>query len=395
MNIPWYLARSAGLVAYLLLFATVVLGLSIRTRGLDRYIARWRVTDIHIFLSLMVLALVVLHAGVLLWDGFVGYSIADVLVPFSTHYRTFWTGIGIVTLYALVLTILSFPARRYIGYRAWRTLHYGTFAVYVAALLHGIYAGTDSRVAWAQFIYIATAGTVLALLVYRVAAWAHRATASAEKRAAAAKAPAWGGGDARERRAAATREWFATQEAAFQRRTVETRALRVSLGAVGLTALVFIAAGLGPFRWGRGGVSDAAFGDGSAANLAPAGIPAAATGAFNDTYSGTASETAQSATETLFSLKATASGDQPLAFDIELMLAAGAQGRNTATSNSIILTSGAATVCSGQLQQLSQFGFAATCQGSGPLNGQKLQLSGTFDGGLGAEVTGSLQARPG
>ncbi|HXU23281.1 MAG TPA: ferric reductase-like transmembrane domain-containing protein, partial [Tepidiformaceae bacterium] len=285
MNIPWYLARAAGLTAYLLLFVTVVLGLSIRTKGLDRYIARWKVTDIHIFLSLLVLGFAILHAGVLLWDGFVGYSLLDILVPFSTGYRTVWTAVGIVTLYALLVITLSFPARRYIGYRAWRMLHYATFGAYVAALLHAIYTGTDSRVAWAQVLYIATAGTVLAMLIYRIAVWARRENALLAKR-----------GSVGPGRTASASAWFAAQEAAMQRRGIETRALRVSLGAVCLTALVFIAAGLGPFRWGRGG--DNAPVDALAQGDAPfAGSP------FNDTFSGTASEARQSPAETRLTLQ--------------------------------------------------------------------------------------------
>jgi len=383
MNIPWYLARAAGLTAYLLLFGTVVLGLSIRTKGLDRYIARWKVTDIHIFLSLLVLGFAILHAGVLLWDGFVGYSLLDILVPFSTAYRTLWTAVGIVTLYALIIIVLSFPARRYIGYRAWRMLHYGTFAAYLAALLHGIYAGTDSRVAWAQFIYITTATTVLALLIYRIAGWARRENAALAKRSGVISG-----------RTASANAWFATQEAAMQRRGIETRALRVSLGAVCLTALVFIVAGLGPFRWGRAGQGDAApvsaVVQGGNQNAAPS------TAGFNDTFIGVASETQQSATQTRFSLQATASGDQALTFDIELTLAADASGGNTATSNSIVLTgSGGSTVCSGQLQQLSQAAFTATCQGSGAFNGQTLRLTGSFDGGLASQVSGSLEALAG
>lgn len=35
------------------------------------------------------------------------------------------------------------------GYRAWRSLHYSTIVIYVMALGHGMFTGTDSRMAWA------------------------------------------------------------------------------------------------------------------------------------------------------------------------------------------------------------------------------------------------------
>jgi len=55
---------------------------------------------------------------------------------------------------------------------------------------------------------------------------------------------------------------------------------------------------------------------------------------------------------------------------------------------------GTGTICSGEVQQLGQSGFIATCQGSGPLSGQQLELVGQFDGGLANQVSGSLRAGP-
>src|SRR5687767_1276083 len=47
----WYLTRASGFVAYLLLFACVSLGLSMTGSTLDRWLARYRVYDLHRFLS--------------------------------------------------------------------------------------------------------------------------------------------------------------------------------------------------------------------------------------------------------------------------------------------------------------------------------------------------------
>ncbi len=384
MNVPWYLSRSAGLIAYLLVFLTVVLGLSIRTKGLDRYVARWKVTDIHTFLSILAIAFVFFHAGILLWDGFVGYSLIDILVPFATAYRTLWTGVGIITCYLLIAVAVSFPLRRYIGYRAWRSLHYTTFAIYVAALVHGIYTGTDSRVAWAQLLYISTGATVLGLVIYRIAVWARRENASLDKVAEAARA-----------RRAPANKWFAAKTAALQRQAVEGRAMRFGVGAVAVTALLFIAAGLGPFQWGRS--SAAGLSTASTANPGTTPAPAAvASIGFTDTFSGTASEVQQPTGATSFSLKAQATGDRPVAFDLELQLVADASGRTTATSNSMVVTAAdGSPLCTGQVQRLGNQGFIAVCAGSGPFNGKQLQVVGSFDTGLAPQVTGTLQASAG
>jgi hypothetical protein len=76
--------------------------------------------------------------------------------------------VGVLSLYALALLITSFYARKYIGYRAWRALHFLTFALFAAATLHGITAGTDTTQAWAKVLYLLCGAGVVALTMYRV-----------------------------------------------------------------------------------------------------------------------------------------------------------------------------------------------------------------------------------
>jgi DMSO/TMAO reductase YedYZ heme-binding membrane subunit len=385
-NIPWYLSRATGFVAYLLLFATVVLGLSIRTKSLDRLVARWRITDIHTFLSVLVVLFVCVHVAVLLGDSFIGFSVVQLLVPFASAYLPVWTGIGIISAYLLLLVAVSFPARRFTGYRFWRSLHYLTFVVYLGALVHALFTGTDSRVGWAQLVYISTAGVVLALVLYRIISWSRREVtaltprprpvqpllqqrvlATAGARAAFAKAPVLV--------PAPSEEVLAERRAG-----IETKALGLGILAVGLVMLIFFAAGIGPFRWGQG----------SAATInadSAAGVTQPAAG-FQDSYSGTIVQGRSSLEMTL-----TASGQRPVALDIQLQLARGAEGGTSVVGNSATLTdANGATLCSGQVTSLDNSGFQIACQGAGPYAGRSLALQGSIDGGAGNQIQGSLQA---
>ncbi|HKS92024.1 MAG TPA: ferric reductase-like transmembrane domain-containing protein [Tepidiformaceae bacterium] len=244
MNEAWYISRAAGFVAYGLLFAVVALGLAIHTRAADRVVARWRITDIHEFGSLLALAFVGLHAGILLADTYVGYSVAQILVPFAAPTRTFWTGVGVIAGYLLVLVVASFYVRRWIGYRTWRLLHYATFGLYVMATLHGVFTGTDSVTAWAQLLYITTGGIVLALVLYRVLA--------ANKR----------------------KSGRVSRPVQFP-----LRSLGWGAAALGIAALVTLASGLGPFHWFEGSRSTVATPLSTQANTAPAASPTVADGA--------------------------------------------------------------------------------------------------------------------
>jgi len=163
----WYLTRASGFVAYLLLFASVTLGLSLTGGVLERWLRRFRVYDFHRFLSLITLGVTVFHIFIVLPDGYIGFSIAELLVPFASSYRPLYMGLGAFGFYLVALIIGSFYLLRLLRYRAWRLIHYATFAAFTLAFIHGVGAGTDSEAGWARFLYAATGLVAFNLLVYR------------------------------------------------------------------------------------------------------------------------------------------------------------------------------------------------------------------------------------
>jgi len=163
----WYIARAAGLGAYLVLFINVCLGLGVHTRIVDRVLARWQAVDLHQFTALLALGLLGVHLAALLADHFIGFTLPQLLVPFASPYRPVPTAFGVVALYLLVAITASFWMRQRIGQRAWRTLHYATFGAYVLALLHGLLAGTDASTGWGWALYWSTGWIVLMLTLWR------------------------------------------------------------------------------------------------------------------------------------------------------------------------------------------------------------------------------------
>ena len=71
-------------------------------------------------------------------------------------------------MYLMAVVIATFYLRPLVPYKAWRLIHYGTFAVFTMALAHGIGAGTDSDTAWASLIYVLGGSTVVGLLLARL-----------------------------------------------------------------------------------------------------------------------------------------------------------------------------------------------------------------------------------
>ena len=119
--------------------------------------------------SLLGLGFALLHALMLLGDSYIGYTLPQILIPFaSSSYQPIWVGLGQVGLYLMALVTFSFYIRRWIGARAWRAIHYLSFVVFALALLHGLFSGTDSSLAWAIWMYISTGASVLAMTAYRM-----------------------------------------------------------------------------------------------------------------------------------------------------------------------------------------------------------------------------------
>jgi predicted ferric reductase len=124
--------------------------------------------DIHRFVALLTLILTVVHTLIVLPDAYIGFSIWELLVPFASPYRPAYMALGTLALYLMVIVIATFYLRPLVPYRAWRAIHYTTFAVFVMALAHGIGSGSDTGAVWALGLYCSAGGLVVALLCLRI-----------------------------------------------------------------------------------------------------------------------------------------------------------------------------------------------------------------------------------
>jgi methionine sulfoxide reductase heme-binding subunit len=160
----WYFARSAGVVAYLLLSSSVLLGVLMAGRTRFTW-PRFAVEEVHRFLAILTGVFIVLHGGSLLLDEVVPISLEQVLVPFTSSYRPFAVGLGVCTAELIAAVGISNAVRRRIPHDVWRRVHYLTLPAWLLATAHGILAGTDHFDPW--FAAIA-GGTVAAVSIAAV-----------------------------------------------------------------------------------------------------------------------------------------------------------------------------------------------------------------------------------
>ena len=182
-QVYWYMARSAGVVAYLLLWGSVAWGLLVSNKLLDGLVKPPVVYELHKTLSILALVVGMFHGLILLGDTYMKFTIFDILIPFVSPYQPFWVGLGILGLYLTAILVVSFYIKKRIGQRAWRLLHYSSFLVWIMTSLHGMLSGTDSKLLLMQVMYTAAIASVGYLFVYRLAA----AREKREKRAGQAR----------------------------------------------------------------------------------------------------------------------------------------------------------------------------------------------------------------
>ncbi|MGA2111694.1 MAG: hypothetical protein ABSG98_06035 [Anaerolineales bacterium] len=162
----WYLTRAAGILAYLLLWFSTVWGLAVASKIFDRLLHRTFSFEFHQFISLLALGFIALHVSVLLADQYLPFTLAQVFVPFLAPYRPVWVGIGVISLYLILLVTVTFYLRGRIGLRTFRAIHGASLVAYLGATAHAVFAGTDSSLMPAIAMYGATLLSVVFLTTY-------------------------------------------------------------------------------------------------------------------------------------------------------------------------------------------------------------------------------------
>lgn len=162
----WLLARASGMTAYLMLTLSVLAGLVLKSRPFAKLKAS-RVGEVHKTLALTGLGALALHAISLVLDSTVKVSLAALVVPGLVSYRPAAVAVGVVASWLFVVITASFWVRKRIGTKVWRRLHWLTFALFAAATIHGVAAGTDTSQPWARSLYLGALGAVTAATAWR------------------------------------------------------------------------------------------------------------------------------------------------------------------------------------------------------------------------------------
>ena len=179
----WLVSRAAGIVALGLISLSVLIGLTMATKILQRPGLGRKLARLHEHVALVALGAIAVHGASLLGDKWLHAGIKGLIVPFTLGYRPLFTGLGMVGAYLAALLGLSFYLRRTIGARLWRKLHRATVLVWVLGVVHTIGAGTDASTVWLRMMMLVTGAPIVFLFLVRIL---HRGKPAAGRGAAVA-----------------------------------------------------------------------------------------------------------------------------------------------------------------------------------------------------------------
>jgi len=167
-TVLWYATRGAGIVSLVLLTGVILLGIIGAMRWQTASWPRFLTTGFHRNLAVMTLIFLALHIVTAVVDPFTALGWNAAIIPFSSSYRRFWLGLGVVALYLLIAIAATSLLRPLFGHRTWRAVHWLAYLMWPVAVIHGIGTGTDLRFAWMVAIEVVCVGSVIAAVVWRV-----------------------------------------------------------------------------------------------------------------------------------------------------------------------------------------------------------------------------------
>ncbi|HEY5011595.1 MAG TPA: ferric reductase-like transmembrane domain-containing protein [Acidimicrobiia bacterium] len=168
VQLPWYVARASGIVAWALLAGSVLWGLAMTTKTFKRVVRRPWLLDLHRFLGGLALIFTVVHVVAIMGDTYVHFGIAEVLVPLAAKWHPVAVAYGIVGLYLLAAVEFTSLARKQIPNSLWRRVHYLSFPLYLVTTVHLLTAGTDRHNPALRLAVLAVTSAVIGLLSVRI-----------------------------------------------------------------------------------------------------------------------------------------------------------------------------------------------------------------------------------
>jgi sulfoxide reductase heme-binding subunit YedZ len=165
----WLVSRAAGIIALVLLTATLVLGTLATAPTRSASWPRWARQVLHRDLALLSIGTLLVHVASVVLDNYVDIRWYAAAVPFTSSYQPLWVGLGTLAFDLILVVIATSLLRVRLGFRSWRAVHWLVYAAWPVAVLHYLMTGTDAGAPWGVALSVVAIGAVAGAVGLRVA----------------------------------------------------------------------------------------------------------------------------------------------------------------------------------------------------------------------------------
>jgi DMSO/TMAO reductase YedYZ heme-binding membrane subunit len=173
----WYATRASGIMALVLLTASMVLGLLTTGRARARNWPGFAQQEIHRRISMIAMVFLALHVLTSVLDTYVSIGWAAIVVPFTSGYDSVWVGVGAISLDLMLAVFVSSLLRERMKPGTWRALHWLAYLCWPVALVHTFGMGTDSGEPWVIALGVACVLSVGLAFTWKLRVTARQSTA--------------------------------------------------------------------------------------------------------------------------------------------------------------------------------------------------------------------------
>ena len=178
-QIWWFMTRASGLVAWLMLTASVLWGIVFSTKAFPNQRRPKWLLSVHRWLAAMTIWFVAIHLVSLIADSYVSFNLVDVAVPYATDWKPGAVALGIVAMWLLLGVEATSLMMKRLPRKVWHGIHFTSYLVFWLTSLHAAFAGTDATSPIYQVTAAASIAAIVWALSYRIAT--RRAVSRAER----------------------------------------------------------------------------------------------------------------------------------------------------------------------------------------------------------------------
>ncbi len=180
-QLMWWISRATGMIAGVLLVASLVWGVLLATRVLRTIDRPAWLLAMHRWFSALACIGIVIHVLALVADNYAHFGWKEIFVPMGSSWKRAPVTFGVVAMYILIAVQATSLLMKRISRRVWHSVHLLSYAAVWFGVVHAALAGTDvaNRVYQAVALLL-TIGAVTAAML-RILVGSSRAQAAARR----------------------------------------------------------------------------------------------------------------------------------------------------------------------------------------------------------------------